>query len=64
MKGKDRQNQSLVIEVRVVVALGEEGLVIGREKFKIQLGNSLAVHWLGLHALTAKGPGRDPFVGN
>ena len=31
MKGKDRQNQSLVIEVRVVVALGEEGLVIGRE---------------------------------
>ena len=29
-------------------------------KFLEGLGNSLAVQWLGLHALTAKGPGSIP----
>lgn len=31
MKGKKRQNQSLVTEVRVVIALGEKRLVTRRE---------------------------------
>lgn len=31
MKGKNRQNQSLVTEVKVVIALGEKVLVTGRE---------------------------------
>lgn len=31
MKGKNRQNQSLVTEVRVVIALWEKVLVTGRE---------------------------------
>ena len=34
MKGKNRQNQSLVTEARVVIALGEEGLVTGREHMR------------------------------
>ena len=29
----------------------------------MNLGNSLAVHWLGLRALTAKGPGSNPGQG-
>ena len=29
----------------------------------LDLGNSLAVHWLGLHAFTAHGPGSTPAQG-
>ena len=32
MKGKNRQNQSIVTEVKVVIALGEKVLLTGREQ--------------------------------
>ena len=31
---------------------------------KSEKGNSLAVQWLGLHALTTKGSGFNPWSGN